>query len=90
MYENGKLFKLVRKSDGGVLFDSFNTQPMLSEYYHELNNILYSDYLWGMGERRVDSFLLPSGEYTTWNFDNGDVEYNMPGNQQYGSHPVWM
>jgi len=51
-----------------------------TKLYSEIKVKLNSPYVYGLGERRAETFLLRSGNYTTWNYDSGSMEiYDLHG-----------
>lgn len=52
---------------------------MLSLLYSEIHANLESAYIWGMGERRLESYKLPDGEFTIWNHDFADFDHHNKG-----------
>jgi alpha-glucosidase len=82
-------FKVTRKSNEEVLFDSSAASLIFQDQYLRLRTSLPEDpNLYGLGEH-TDNFRLNTTDYvrTFWNRDS----YGIPtGTNLYGSHPVYF
>ncbi|EAS00396.2 glycosyl hydrolase family 31 protein (macronuclear) [Tetrahymena thermophila SB210] len=82
-------FKLWRKDTGEVLFDTTNTPLIFQDKYLQITNKLNKSALFGLGERRT-TFKLKSGQYSIWAADAARIDYGHPGEQIYGTHPMYL
>ena len=82
-------FKVVRRSNGEVLFDTAGSPIIFEEEYLRLRTTLPDDpNIYGLGEHS-DSFRLNTTDYirTLWSRDS----YGIPaGTNLYGNHPVYF
>ncbi|RLN59864.1 hypothetical protein BBJ28_00019744 [Nothophytophthora sp. Chile5] len=82
-------FKVTRKSDGYVLFDSSALSMVLKDQYLQIATAVASDInVYGVGETTHSNMRLNAGDkHTLWARDQGS---NTPNVNLYGSHPFFM
>lgn len=89
MVENPFSFKVTRKSNQEVLFDTSDSPIVFEEQYLRLRTSLPTDpNIYGLGEHS-DSFRLNTTDYTRtlWSRD----AYGIPsGTNLYGNHPIYI
>ncbi|KAI9669062.1 MAG: hypothetical protein M1831_000654 [Alyxoria varia] len=82
-------FTITRHDSGMTLFNTSGSSLVFESQYLQLRTQLPVDpFLYGLGEHS-DSFRLPTSNYTRtlWNRDAGGAP---PGENLYGSHPVYL
>lgn len=82
-------FSLIRASTNETIFNTANFDFVYSDLAIQFGTQLPSKYLYGLGERR-SSFLYKPGTYSIFSRDQSAVDNGTPGNQLYGTHPVYM
>jgi alpha-glucosidase (family GH31 glycosyl hydrolase) len=83
-------FKIIRRSDNELLFDSSVGNIIFSEHYIEISTKVASRYAWGFGERFSNRFRVQPGKYTIFNRDRGQVIDKQQGLQTYGHYPIYL
>ncbi|AEO68345.1 glycoside hydrolase family 31 protein [Thermothielavioides terrestris NRRL 8126] len=87
--QNPFTFKVIRASNGDILFDT-SSSPLNfeSQYVRLRTNLPQNPYLYGLGEHS-DDFRLPTVGYTRtlWNADGAFLPTR---SNLYGSHPVYF
>ncbi|KAJ5710405.1 hypothetical protein N7488_004561, partial [Penicillium malachiteum] len=80
-------FKVIRKSNKDVLFDTFGSRLVFEDQFIEFVTSLPKDYnIYGIGEHIQQSRLLENLTLTLWNSDVPDpIDRNI-----YGSHPFYL
>ncbi|TMW62649.1 hypothetical protein Poli38472_005267 [Pythium oligandrum] len=82
-------FKVTRKSDGYVLFDTSKLSLVLKDQYLQISTAVKSDLsIFGLGESTRDSLKInPGDKHTLWARDQFSNERI---NNVYGSHPFYL
>lgn len=82
-------FKVVRKSDGYVLFDSSALSLVIKDKYLQIATAVSSDInVYGFGESTHSNMRLNTGDkHTQWARDQGSATPNV---NLYGSHPFFL
>lgn len=83
-------FRVVRKQSGAVLFSTFNRTVVYSDYYIEIGTQLESRFLFGLGERLAQSFIVREGKWTMFPHDFGGVIDPGIGFSSYGYYPFYL
>jgi alpha-glucosidase (family GH31 glycosyl hydrolase) len=63
---------------------------VFSDHYLEIGTQVDSDYIYGIGERFLNSFRKTDGKWTVFNRDRGQVIDKGEGLQTYGYYPFYM
>ena len=66
-------FKIRRNSSSEAIFQTSTSNLIFSEHYLELEVILPTPYLYGLGER-TQGFIFNDGNYTIWAEDFSQVQ----------------
>ncbi|KAJ0409813.1 hypothetical protein P43SY_005707 [Pythium insidiosum] len=87
--KNPFTFKVTRKSDGEVLFDSSKLDLVFKDQYLQVSTAVPADQsVYGIGESTRDSMRLSPGEkHTLWARDQGSFDKAA---NTYGSHPFFL
>lgn len=83
-------FKIIRRTDNELLFDSSVGNIIFSQHYIEISTRVASRYAWGFGERFSNKFRVQPGKYTVFNRDRGQVIDKQQGLQTYGHYPIYL
>lgn len=83
-------FKIIRRTDNELLFDSSVGNIIFSEHYIEISTKVASKNVWGFGERFSNRFRIQPGKYTVFNRDRGQVVDKQQGLQTYGHYPIYF
>ncbi|CEG45520.1 family 31 glycoside hydrolase [Plasmopara halstedii] len=87
--QNPFTFKVVRKSDGYMLFDSSVIPLVVKDQYLQVATALGSDLsVYGIGESTRDNFKMATGDkQTLWGRDQPSSKVDV---NTYGSHPFFL
>ena len=83
-------FKIIRRTDNELLFDTSAGNLIFSEHYIEISTKVATQYAWGFGERFTDRFRIQTGKYTIFNRDRGMNIDRRQGLQTYGHYPIYL
>lgn len=83
-------FKITRKQDGSVLFDTHGTDIIFSNYYLQIGTQTSTDLVYGFSERFTNHFRLQPGKWTIFPRDRGQMMDTGVGKQTHGYYPVYL
>jgi alpha-glucosidase (family GH31 glycosyl hydrolase) len=73
-----------------VLFSTYAQNIIFSDHYLEIGTEVDSEYIYGIGERFLESFRKKDGKWTVFNRDRGQCIDRGEGLQTYGYYPFYL
>jgi alpha-glucosidase len=83
-------FRVLRKENGAVLFSTFNRTMVYSDKYIEIGTQLDTRFIFGLGERLAQSFIVREGRWSMFPHDFGGVIDPGLGFSTYGYYPFYL
>ena len=83
-------FGIFRRQNGAFLFSTYNQNLIFSDHYLEIGTEIDSEFLYGIGERFMETFRKKDGKWTVFNRDRGQCIDKGTGLQTYGYYPFYL